>query len=314
VNKGVGVALVFGAPVSRPQFEELACRERYWDYGQMMQAGRTTWADKFDAHYAPAAAVMSELCELASEHEFTVFQRATLSDLVKACAAHAIVIVAAHWKSSHVFETDLLPGWEDAFLALLQGRGNPLAVLLADRLGEAAPERHLVRDELNALIRSHRLRPHMPGGLAASVETSTLILEAISREMIDLAFADRIRWGNCLELYDGLHNALQIKEAIGDAMPAVLDLSCCTSSVLATYLRERDEQHVIAGDALVIPAPHLRMVHWVLTNYGVDPEVYVELRLAVARALRDMHLNGEVTTTTSCTNEHSEKENSNDLD
>lgn len=307
MNGSAAVALVFGAPVSRAQFEELACREHYWDYGHMMQAGRTTWAHQFDVHYAPTAAVMSALCELAWTRGFTVFQRASLSDLVTACASHAIVIVAAHWKSSHVLEADLLPGWDAAAVSLLRHGSGPLAGLLAEQLGETAPERHRLCNALNVLIRSHRLKPYMPGGLGASVETSPLILEAISREMIDIAFADRIRWGNCLELNDGMYNAWQIKEAIGSAMPAVLDLSCCTSSVLATYLREHDEHRVIAGDALVIPAPHLRMVHWVLSNYEGGAEDYAALRLAVPRALRNMHRKGQLNVTTSHDFPESEK-------
>lgn len=282
-----GVALVFGVPVSRQQFEELARRDHYWDYGRAMNASRATWAERFDAHYAAAAAVMVDLCRVAEERGYTVYQRATLTDLVSAFSGHEIVIVVAHWKNSYVLDADLLPGWELALQTVLSDVANPLAILLANCSNNNAQERGRVRDELNWLIRSRRLRPHMPG-LNDQVRVGNLMLEAISREMIDLAFTGHLRPGNSLELYDGLHRAEQIRNAVAGAMPAVLDLSCCNGSVLATYLREHDEQQIISGDAPIIPAPHLRMVHWVLSNLGSDTRGYVELRLAIARALRDL--------------------------
>jgi len=281
------LALVLGAPASRQQFKELACAEQHWDYGELNKVCRDTWEARFDALYAPAAGVIAELCQLCEERGYTVYERATLSDFGSACAAHAIVIVFAHWKSSRVLESDLLQGWENALLALVSAAQTPFSAELAQLLTAGTPNRRQVRDKLNGLISSARPHSCADQQLSPAIESSPSIIKAAVREILDIGFAGRLRQGNCLELYDGLHRAAQIADVVGNAMPDVLDLSCCRSAVLATCLRKNQSQRIINGEAVLMPAPQLRMVHWILSHLGPDLDGYADARLVVARALRD---------------------------
>lgn len=284
------VAIVFGAPTTRAEFEMLATGTAYWDYAQLLGLTPQRWDSVYESCYAPVVAVMGDLCEFARACGYAIFQRATLEDLRVACGHNTLVIVSAHWKGSRVLMRDFLPGWEAVFRHMLTVPSDPVGALLASRFSHIE---HLllddIREALNIIIRMQQLKPYLPAGLDGTVAAGDLIMEAIAREMIDLAFCGALRRGNCLELFDGLHSLAQIEQVIGPDFKGVLDLSCCTSSVLATYLRmdRNDEPVIIGGDALVIPAPHLRMVHWVLAKVHPNITRYYDVRMECARALHD---------------------------
>ena len=117
-----------------------------------------------------------------------------------------------------------------------------------------------------------------------------LVVETLSRDIIDAAFYPQIRRGNLLELFDGLHPPAEVIATIPVNFEGVLDLSCCTSSVFASLLRlERGALlNVIASSESLVPAPQLRLLECVLDLLFSQPNTsYLHARLTFAYALGD---------------------------
>ena len=64
------------------------------------------------------------------------------------------------------------------------------------------------------------------------------------RDEIDAMFVGLLRPGNLLELFDGLHGKEVVESAIAPGVTGILDLTTCTSTVLADYIAARRHHEI----------------------------------------------------------------------
>lgn len=256
-------------------------------------------ARAFAEIYAPVCSAAAALLERAAALGVSIYRSARLADLEQASHTHEVLILVAHWRGSLVREHDLREDVNDCISA--PSPGSPLA-LLAEELrplmarlpqGSAAPDLRIpVARAMNQLIRSGRLTPFFPGTFAEAgeIEMHPLIVETLSRDLLDAWLGESVHPGNQLELADGLHPVAAVSDAIAVHFQGTLDLSCCTSSVLGTYLQlERgDTIDIIMGDHFVVPAPQLALLDSTFELVGEQPSLdYAAARRSVARGLDD---------------------------
>lgn len=290
------VALLLGIPVTREEFYARVAAGP-WDYSRTLTSGLSL-DQAFDEIYAPVCRSAAKLMHRAATMDVSIYRAARLGDLAHASRTHDVLIIVAHWRGSLVEEHDLRDGFQACLSA--PPRGSPLAIL-ADELRQqqagrartqpgAADLRGAVVKAMNQLIRSKRLTPVFPGALSGELEMHPLIIETFSRDLLDMWFGGLVHPGNQLELADGLHPVAAVNESIASDFRGVVDLSCCTSSVLGTYLNlERgDEIDVIMGDHVIVPAPQLAMIESTLELLEQQPSLkYADARRCIARGLDD---------------------------
>jgi hypothetical protein len=278
------IALVFGIPLDRGDFMRRAASSS-WDYGRQLLSTRSA-EEAFGNLYAPVCAAAQELTERAKRAGVSVYATCTLEDLSQACARHAVVVLVAHWRGSRVVDGDISGECADTIRRATTG---PLACV-AVHLAEARPSVRGLAAALNRTIEAGTLWQFLPSGLGHQLLAGRLVLDALSRDVLDASLPAHLKPGNQLELADGLYSM----GAIADAMPReganVFDLSCCTSSVLGTYLKlvRGDELDIIMGDQLIVPAPQVRMIDATFEFLMNHPgSRYAQVRRTIARALED---------------------------
>jgi hypothetical protein len=285
------IAVVFGIPLTRVQFRVQA--DGPWDYGRAMLRGRSV-EEAFDSMYAPICAAGKALIEAARECGHTVYEDARLADLAQAFESHDVIVLVAHWRGSSVEVDDIEPGWFGAFQNV--GQASPLALVAAQLPRDVTPgdgaERAILAAALNRTIESGSLAKFLPWGIGTAMSAHQLIVEALYRDVLDEHLVGTLSPGNQLELADGLHALGAFNSMIADSFRGTVDLSCCTSTVLGSYLRlERGEQlDVIMGDQHILPVMQLQLLREVIVSRCYEPgSSYAAVRRAIARALEDWH-------------------------
>jgi hypothetical protein len=250
------IAVLLGIPTTLDEFVELAERESSWDYGRPMVAGRTP-AVAYREIYEPVAAAASHLTDNAARGGYTVVRRASLGDFRDAGRRFDVIVLVAHWKGAWVQRDDMLTGWENR----LSRDSSPESVLglLSGSCRERSTDRFV--DATNELIESGELRRFLPDAFR-NYEVHPRILEALSRDLVDEAMAGALVPGNRLELFDGLHSMQAVDGALAGEFRGLLDLSCCTSSVLATFLQmtRGESAFVLASNHDLLPAQQLHLI------------------------------------------------------
>lgn len=290
------IAILFAIPITREEFYEKAA-DSQWDYGRKLLARRSI-DEAFEQTYKPVTVVAKELIDRASRTNVSIYRRATLGDMVDATSEHDVVVIVAHWRGSVVEDTDLLSGWSTAMISngpeaiahvreriqrFLRSADIRLAGSVNDRVA-----RMKVVSVLNRLVVSGELREFLPHHIGTQIITHDLILDTLSRDLIDDAFDGALQRGNQLELFDGLHAPADVDRAIDSDFYGLIDLSCCTSSILGTYLKliRGDRLRVLIGDQLIVPAPQLRLLERTLELLGRPPRgPYADARLALIQGL-----------------------------
>lgn len=280
------IAVLFGIPVTREEFFARAASSA-WDHGAGLLANRTV-ERAFAETYAPVCTAACELITWARAAGVSVYRSAVLADLRHTSKRYDVLILVAHWRGAWVREADLRPGWR----ARLAGAPpeSPLAVLRSvlcpGGIGGPGRDEPTLRDAvaaMNQVIRSRLLLPFLPGGLGAEIAAHSLVIDTLSRDLLDQGFGDALLPGNQLELADGLHAPGAVQEALAKDFGGTIDLSCCTASVLGSYLLlERGESiDVIMGAQLIVPAPQILLLRGAL-------ELMQQRRLRYAEARRDL--------------------------
>lgn len=283
------LAIIFGIPVSIEEFESRRKSAAGWDYGEQLCAHSDGECDKSCHLYDKIAGVATELKQQAMSFGATIRSSACLQDLRDALAGHTTVILLAHWRGSNVSESDLLPGWQDCVSASLSDNSAPLGIVLRDvGSGSELFRPEVIVRTLNLAIERGAFQRFFPHGLGQRVALHKLISETLSRDMVDAALKGYIRPGNLLELFDGLHAAGVLVDAIPPSFDGVLDLSCCNSSVPATLLRlERgDAFSIFSNDNLLLPVPQMDLINGTLKILADAPEMgYWDARFLIAKGL-----------------------------
>ncbi len=190
-------------------------------------AVQRTW----EREYQPfVAAPLEQLALKASALNVRVWPNASLADFAQASCNASLIVLFSHWKGSEVLHDDV-PGLDARQAGMhLDGARGPLVTWLQQRLPLSRSVVGTLNDALNAEIAD------CSDGVADAVLESALTRRTRRRDQIDRLFAGRLRPGNRVEFMDGLHGRGTFEEAIAPGFDGVLDLTTCTSSVLADHL------------------------------------------------------------------------------
>jgi hypothetical protein len=199
-----------------------------------------TAMDRVFNDYDEEVAAAGRVLDQARSAGVTVVRRAGLADLARLTERFHVVSVLAHSPSPGIVAGDIL---------------DPVLFSDLARSG-ALPDQKRARRHLR--LRGVDLGPPaVPCASAvASVLDALLWTRApaatprrgrLDRTRVEDAFPGAIRPGPVIELSDGLHSIGAVRGAIARSFDGVLDLSTCTSIVLAEALkRVRDDFLVVA--------------------------------------------------------------------
>lgn len=267
----------------------------------------------WDAEILPMVAEpVAQLIASALELGVHIVRRATLVDIQAATATSDVVIVFAHWKG-HEFVADDL-GLQSAPLAFLQRAAQsptPLGHWLEDRLTAltgASPPITRPLDRVRALLRPRppvtlvellgealniSLRDHKPERVVDCILETPVIRLSRRRADIDRLFDGLVKPGNRLELFDGMHSMEHVAAAIAPTFHGWLDLTTCTSAVLADHLlrAHRNTFRMVQFEKVQEP-----MWHAYCIRIALQLSARTEINYAVARQTAHDTLNSAVKT------------------
>jgi len=265
------VTLLFGIPVNYDEFisriKTSDWLSKFYDRNEDPTNSTEVIRERWEREYAPLVGdALQELIKTAISLGVDVHLSATLDDLSQATSMKQIVILFAHWKGPEILNDDFIyPPDKNKFKAKAETAHSHVAYWLCSRLAEVdlprcAPQ-HLswasitksvhriwqsnqsVRDVLNEAL--HVTLPEHSQEIGADeVVEHEVTRSARRRGEIDTIFSDLLRPGNRLELFDGLHSKEQIEIALAPAFCGILDLTTCTSTVLADYINRKRRQEV----------------------------------------------------------------------
>lgn len=184
-----------------------------------------------------------KVLDLASAAGAMVCRDATLQDVRSITEAKQIAILFAHWKGPEVTFEDFsehdstLP-----FMARLASNQDDLSAWLRSQLSLAGPD-------ISQLVKIFAAALDYAPASSRSAEGTLILEDAVTRharirEQLNELFADLLRPGNRLELYDKMQTKEALEEAIAPTFKGVLDLPVCTSTIPADYIASR-RQHSI---------------------------------------------------------------------
>jgi hypothetical protein len=278
------IAILFGLPVSRDEFELRAQSVCGWDYGSEELDLATL--DKAYVQYSPTAEA-AELVRTKAEACGASFHvMAQLRDLREAARNNAVLVIVAHWKGAAVSDKDVLDTWRHRLVQAAHD-GSEVATILSSRVAESSSKSEFAT-ACNDLISSDRLRPYLPAGYSSGVLLDTLIRHTLYRDLIDEAMRSGLHRGNRLELFDGLHAPEAVDDAIGAAFEGYIDLSCCTSMALGSYLRmtRGDDVRIHVEEDLLVPSHHLQLIAELLRLLSARPDLsYANARVQMSSEL-----------------------------
>jgi hypothetical protein len=307
------VALLFGIPTTQAEFlsrvSESDWLSKFYDRDLDPVARQRSVEYRWANEYLPLVAdPIRELVDVASKYGVEVRTKATLSMLSEATDTREIVILFAHWKGSEILHDDfILPISNQSFVASVQECRTPLCRWMLGRFREIGlfgataptaaerilsfwrlPLRH--RSSLREVL-TEALATRLPADQAPQPVDEILEHEATRsarrRDELDIIFKSLLRSGNRLELFDGLHCQEEVETAVSPSFEGILDLTTCTSTVLADYLSSRRGFRFN-----LVQVPTVQEVVWAancvkgaLTLAITEDVPFLEARLLVSRAL-----------------------------
>ena len=262
----VGAALLIGVPVTFPDFVARVGESDWlsrFDESEINDGDRNAWLSaRWQSEYDPLVAQpLSELVDLARTLDVDVRTGATLQVLREVTGTCDVVILFGHWKGHEIVADDLIrPVAARAFLSRAEADRAPLANWLQEQLRDFADrEENLGKPHAawNWLARFHSTKrlysvreilaeavENFTGEEIASVLESYIVQCARKRDYVDQLFSGLMRPGNRLELFDGLHPKQDCEAALREEFTGTLDLTTCTSTVLADYIGAMRKQRV----------------------------------------------------------------------
>lgn len=232
----VDAALLVAVPLSRAEFGHRVLDSDWLGKFRPARAPSEAWEQALDEswndEYGPLVGEpVAALVKTAGELGVDVHTAATLDDLRGATASRGIVALFAHWKGAEVEYDDVLGGRE-RFVEACARKDAPLARWIAADLAKAGRG---VDETLNAALECPL--PSSSGDIEVREHPATR--NAGRRDEMDRMFSGLLRPGNCLELYDGLHDKWAVDRAIAPGFSGILDLTACNSTVLGGFLAGR---------------------------------------------------------------------------
>jgi hypothetical protein len=211
------------------------------------------------------------VCREVADLGVTVYESAGIDDLREAIQSHTVVTIVGHFALPPFSAADILD-----LDALLQSFSEPHAIehsLLAEHLQAKAPWlltpgftteetlKEALADEMNEFVRpAHSLYRAARDAREAEMRSiafrrleqrdawTRLVLARATRASMEHAYPDELRAGACCELVDGLHSIPEFLGVIDEEFEGVLDLSLCSSVILAREVRRRWTGGLVVGN------------------------------------------------------------------
>ncbi len=306
-----GVALLFGVPVTRDEFERRAGESdwlrKFYHRQADPRARRRRLQQAWERDYEPwIADPFTALRRRASRLGAEVSTGATLDTLRAATAEKSVVVLVSHWKGPEIVNDDFVePVIEAAFLARARRSDSAMGRWLCRRLearrgggrrrpglwrslfGEGRGEtlREVIRQAVDAEIED--FEANEADGLDEVLEHPAT-RAARRRDALDEVLADLLRPGNRLELFDGLHKKEAVAAAVAPGFEGMLDLTTCTSSYLADFISSRHRQRLRTTQLPAVQEPLWAAKHleWTLELVAGQGLGYLEARELAGRKLK----------------------------
>lgn len=224
-------------------------------------------SERWVSEYSPLVAEpLLELMQVAKERNIDVKGEATLDMLREVTRTHRIVILFAHWKAYELLAEDLIqPVNSRAFFERANQDPTTKECWLCHQL-----QRFVAQEEIGD-TRSTRRWWQLKSSRTDRLSLFEILSEAIplysndipndadgvdrvleseltrlsrGRDHLDKVFYGLLRPGNRLELFDGLHSKEDVETAVWSGFSGILDLTTCTSTILADYIANRRRQQV----------------------------------------------------------------------
>ncbi len=258
--------------------------------------------------YGPfVAEPLQHLQAVAADCGVRVLRGATLADVAAATRESRTIIVFAHWRGPEIVRDDIVATEPlESWLARASASSEPLADTIAQALRRDIDEppawhfwnrprpRSLVEilsDVVDAPLREAEVTSaHVDG-----VRECVLTTHSRRRDQIDRVFTGLLRPGNRIELYDGLHDCPAFEAAIDRSFTGCLDLTTCSSSVLADHVlrKRRNLVRLVQFDHEQTLLWHSQVVAIALPLHLVEKMPYGEARKMADTLLRSALSGGE---------------------
>lgn len=255
------IALLIGVPTDFEVFCQSVPKSNWLAKYDRHDLDRENWREEmlrlWTEEYKPDVAdPIGELEEFAQKHSFEVRNNATIGDLRACSEVYELIVVFAHWKGSEIEPQDLVaPDRPERYLECVAEDDSALGEWLKPKLEnmieqESGHETGFFRSLGNSMLGRKRiesvhellsayislpLEEEMPSGITI-IKEAEITCRARRRGRLDAIFGNLLRPGNRLELDDGLHSKEEIAAAISSKFRGTLDLTTCTSTILADYL------------------------------------------------------------------------------
>jgi hypothetical protein len=269
------IALLIGLPITEEEFgarladSDLLTRFRPTRLDAALDINSDEWRSRtrrsWVTHYLPTTATpVSELLEAAEMNGARAVTQATLSDFHDATTEFGKIILLSHWKGPEVSPDDIVRAAPREYFLRLDTQDSPVTLRLrekflehglgdetCDRASSSRQARSTLQKVLNEIITEKAKFDQQKG---RPVTEHPLTVETRRRDEIDAIFAGLLRPGNRLELFDGMHDKHHIETAIAIGFKGLIDLTTCTSSVVADYIgSRRDYQIRVVSFPITIP-------------------------------------------------------------
>jgi len=283
-------AVLFGMPTSQATYRDMASGRWLNDYREVTFRGQSP-DDVWLLRYARIVAAAEALIDEATRLDGRVYREATLLDLEEASESATTLIVLAHWKGYVVTASDFKVSASE-FIERVRSSENITVAALRRMLGNhnRSMDANSLASMLTLVIKSGELLKVLPEEMEKQTSASTLLREALSRDLVDEALGDVLARGNRIELFDGLHSPLAFSSAINEEFSGEIDLGSCTSQALATYLlllRPRGI-HVVFTRELLDPLPTYITIRHTLADWCRSEKKYGTIRIEAEQALRSL--------------------------
>ena len=266
-----GVALLLGIPVD---FMEFTARVSSSDWlskfnvpDEDQSAAERAIAARWESEYLPLVAQpLRDLVAVAAGFQIAVHTRATLKSLREATTGCDTVILFAHWKGPEILSDDFIkPLLPSEFMKRVEGEQAGLGRWLLEQFRDLEtprrnfrlreylgwvcglphrPKNQNIRDIFSEAIERPSGKCRVPTDEFYQVLESDVSRGSRIRDELDRMFQGLIRPGNRLELFDGLHSKEVVEAAVYEDFQGIIDLTTCTSTVLADYIARRRQQRI----------------------------------------------------------------------
>lgn len=257
------IALLFGIPVTKSDFLSRGSDSDFLakyasedgDSEGRESRRKAVWESEYRRWVAEP---LSLAARCGADIGATVDIQATLASLDRCSASHRVVIIFSHWKGPDILNDDLLPGSTERIVERAADWDSALGRWLRQRLREegiidtpgprrarwslwgfAKRPRQTLRDILQAALDADVDDHDTDRGNVDQIIEHRQTRRTRRRDALDERFAGFLRPGNRLELFDGLHAKDAVEAVIAPAFDGVLDLTTCTSTILADYISGR---------------------------------------------------------------------------